>query len=70
MTEEQQIIRLDQFLKYVGAVGTGGQAKFIIQSGEVQVNGEVETRRTRKLVPGDVVKMAGNTYTVQLEKRK
>lgn len=46
---------LDQFLKFVGVVGSGGQAKLAIQDGYVMVNGELETRRGRKLVPGDVI---------------
>jgi len=50
-------IRLDQFLKLQGMVGTGGEAKIRIQSGEVLVNGERETRRRKKLHPGDVVEV-------------
>ena len=41
---------LDQFLKFVGVVGSGGQAKLAIQDGYVMVNGELETRRGRKLI--------------------
>ena len=67
MTESQAIIRLDQFLKLAGAVGTGGQAKVMIQAGEVNVNGKVETRRSHKLNPGDEVLVAGETFTVGLE---
>jgi ribosome-associated protein len=52
---EPEPIRLDQFLKRRGVTGTGGQAKWLIQDGEVRVNGEVETRRRRKLHPGDVI---------------
>ncbi|MFA5507432.1 MAG: RNA-binding S4 domain-containing protein [Vulcanimicrobiota bacterium] len=51
-------IRLDQFLKLAGLVGTGGEAKALIQDGAVTVNGEVETRRGRKLQAGDVVCLA------------
>ncbi len=50
-------IRLDQFLKVEGLVGTGGQAKMLIQAGDVLVNGQVETRRRRKLELGDVVQL-------------
>lgn len=56
-------ICLDQFLKLVGIVGTGGQAKMMIQGGEVRVNREVETRRRRKLAAGDVVEVEGDTYS-------
>lgn len=48
-------ITLDQFLKRAGVVDSGGQAKLAIQDGYVTVNGELETRRGRKLSPGDVV---------------
>jgi ribosome-associated protein len=58
------IIRLDDFLKRTGMVGTGGEAKLRIQSGEVTVNGEVETRRRKQLSIGDVVQAAGQTLTV------
>ena len=50
-------IRLDQFLKLQSVVGSGGQAKIMIQGGEVVVNGQIETRRSRKLHPGDVVEI-------------
>lgn len=59
-------IKLDQFLKQMQAVSTGGQAKLIIQDGEVSVNGEVETRRGRKLMTGDRVSLDGQTWVVDL----
>ncbi|PSN14374.1 RNA-binding protein [filamentous cyanobacterium CCT1] len=59
-------IKLDQFLKQMQVVGTGGQAKLMIQDGEVQVNGQVETRRGRKLVAGDRVEVDGQTWVVDL----
>jgi ribosome-associated protein len=48
---------LGRALKAAGLVGTGGEAKVLIQAGEVSVNGEVETRRGRRLEEGDVVEM-------------
>ncbi len=60
-------IRLDQVLKLAGAAGTGGEAKARIQGGEVRVNGEVETRRGRKLRPGDEVELEGLRYVVTRE---
>ena len=60
---ERDTLRLDQFLKLRGIAGTGGQAKLLVQSGEVQVNGEVETRRRRKLAVGDVVEVNGKAYS-------
>jgi len=52
-------IRLGQFLKLANLVETGAEAKPVIADGAVQVNGEVETRRGRQLVPGDVVTLGG-----------
>lgn len=52
-------IRLDQLLKLSGAVGTGGQAKHLIQDGRVRVNGVVETRRGHQLSDQDVVSLDG-----------
>ena len=61
-------IQLDQFMKYIGMVGTGGQAKVVIQGGEVLVNGVVETRRKKKLRSGDKVTFKGQTRVVDLVK--
>jgi ribosome-associated protein len=61
-----EVIKLDQFLKFMGVAATGGQAKLMIQDGEVMVNGEVETRRGRKLVVGDRVSALGETFEVDL----
>lgn len=58
-------VRLDHFLKLCGAVDTGGQAKLLIQSGGVKVNGELETRRRRKLVAGDVIQVDGEDYVLE-----
>ncbi len=52
-------IRLGQFLKLANLVETGGLAKEVIAEGQVEVNGEVDTRRGRQLHPGDVVAVAG-----------
>ncbi len=68
MSEENQTIRLGQFLKWVGAVPTGGQAKLVIQGGQVKVNGLLETRRGRQLVSGDLVTFQGKNYEVELER--
>lgn len=57
-------IKLDQFLKLSGLASTGGHAKVLIQSGEVKVNGKVETQRGKKLVQGDRVSTLGQTLTV------
>ncbi|WP_088242585.1 RNA-binding S4 domain-containing protein [Calothrix rhizosoleniae] len=60
-------IKLNQFLKLMGIVPTGGQAKLMIQGGEVLVNGMVETRRGKRLLPGDQVIVEGKTFVVDLD---
>ena len=57
-------IKLDSFLKFAGACGTGGEAKERIQSGEVLVNQEACQMRGKKLVPGDIVALSGTEYEV------
>ncbi len=61
---EPKKICLDQFLKLSWVVETGGHAKLMIQNGDVKVNGEIETRRRRKLVAGDVVELGGKQLVV------
>ena len=48
-------MKLDQFLKWKNLVSSGGEAKIFIKSGSVKVNGEIETKRGRKLNKGDKV---------------
>jgi ribosome-associated protein len=62
--DDGTVIRLDDFLKRSGLVGTGGEAKIQIQSGEVLVNGQIETRRRKQLVIGDVVELMGEKLVV------
>lgn len=62
-----QIIRLGQYLKLVGLVATGGEAKHLIQEGLVRVNGEVETRRKRQLHAGDTVAFQEHAFIVAAE---
>jgi ribosome-associated protein len=64
-TDEPSVIRLDQFLQVQGIAATGGQAKVLIQSGEVSVNGAVETRRRRQLRIGDVVTFDEDEFVVE-----
>ena len=63
----EEFIKLDQFLKLADVVQTGGEAKVLIQSGQVMVNGQVETRRGRKLRPGDVVVVNGEEMVVMTD---
>jgi ribosome-associated protein len=61
-----EYIRLDQLMKLADMVGGGGEAKLLIQGGEVMVNGEVDTRRGKKLRTGDVVEFNGESCKVKL----
>jgi ribosome-associated protein len=56
---------LGQALKAADLVGSGGEAKVAIQGGEVMVNGEVETRRGRRLKEGDVVEVGDERLEVR-----
>ncbi len=60
-------ITLGQALKASDLVGSGGEAKVVIQAGEVRVNGEVETRRGRRLQSGDVVEVGEGDGAERLE---
>ena len=57
-------ITLGDFLKWAGAAETGGRAKQLVQTGAVQVNGAIERRRGRQLIPGDRVAVAHTVYLV------
>ncbi len=59
MSQNAPSLQLDQLLKLAGVAATGGHAKLLIQSGEALVNGDIETRRKRKVTVGDVVEVAG-----------
>ena len=63
-------IKLDQFLKVTQVAGSGGEAKAIIRSGEVSVNGEMEIRRGRKLYNQDVVTVDEVSFVVEIEPTK
>lgn len=58
-------IKLGQSLKAAGLVGSGTDAKFVIQDGLVKVNGKVETQRGKKLVSGDIVEYDGETIQIK-----
>ena len=57
-------IKLGQLLKLANMVSSGVEAKIVIQDGLVKVNGEVDTRRGRKLYPQDVFEFEGQQVTV------
>lgn len=56
---KDDFIKLGQVLKAANMVSNGADAKFLIQDGEVKVNGETETRRGRKIHDGDIVEYNG-----------
>lgn len=58
-------MELNTLLKIKGVAPTGGQAKLLIRSGAVRVNGEVETRNRRQLCEGDVVNVTRQEFVVQ-----
>ena len=60
-----EFIKLQDLLKLAAITATGGEAKLLIQDGEVLVNGEVCTMRGKKLRPGDVVEALGRSCGVQ-----
>ena len=62
-----EFIKLNSFLKFAGAVLSGGEAKELIQSGKVLVNGEVCTMRGKKMRPGDEAQLGGRIYRVTVE---
>ena len=64
---KDEFIKLGQAMKLAGLIDSGLEAKIVIQNGEVKVNGEVDTRRGKKLVPGDIFEYQGNR--VKVEKR-
>ena len=61
---KDEFIKLGQSLKLAHLVDNGAEAKEAVQGGLVKVNGETDTRRGRKLVPGDVVEYRGETYQI------
>ncbi len=64
VTIRDEFIKLGQALKLAGLVGSGVEAKEVIADGEVKVNGEVETRRGKKLYKGDTVEFAGQAFVI------
>lgn len=64
ITIQTDFIKLDAFLKFSALVGTGGEAKYVIQENMVKVNDEVCTMRGKKLRDGDIVEFNGSRYRV------
>lgn len=57
-----EFLKLEQLLKIVDLISSGGEAKFFLQNNEILVNDELDNRRGRKLYPGDIVKILGKSY--------
>lgn len=64
----EDFIKLGQALKAAGVAGSGADAKELILQGQVKVNGEVETRRGRKLYGGDQVEIKGQFLQIEPQK--
>ena len=62
--EDEEFIKLGQALKKASVVGSGVEAKFVIQDGLVTLNGEVEVQRGKKLYDGDIVSFNGETIKI------
>lgn len=62
--EKEEFVELGSLLKFASVCESGGEAKHLVQSGSVRVNGKVELRRGRKLVAGDRVVARGRTLIV------
>ena len=65
LTLKDDCIKLGQALKKMNLVEMGSESKQVIQDGFVKVNGEVETRRGRKLYPGDEVEYDGHIFVIE-----
>ncbi len=59
-------VELYKILKFEGLVTTGGEAKLLIADGQVNVNGEIETRRRKKMMDGDEIEFRGETFQLRL----
>ena len=59
-------VELCKILKFENLVESGGQAKFVINEGQVKVNGSVETRKRKKMVAGDTIEFQNETFIVKL----
>jgi ribosome-associated protein len=60
-------VELFKLLKFEGMVGSGGEAKFVISEGMVKLNGEIEIRKRKKLVAGDVVEFQQEKVVLKLK---
>lgn len=59
-------VELFKLLKFEGLAQSGGEAKSLISAGEVHVNGEVETRKRKKICAGDIITFDGESFRIVL----
>ena len=64
----EEPIELHKLLKFDNLVASGGEAKFVIAEGHVRVNGEVETRKRKKIFSGDVISFGEDSFRVQVKR--
>ena len=70
LREQDEFIKLGQAVKAAGLVESGVEAKEVIQQGRVSVNGEVDTRRGRKLYAGDVAEYNGEQIKIEKSRKR
>ncbi len=63
----EEFIRLDNLMKFSGLCNSGGRAKFLIQNGEVKLNGEICTMRGKKIRPGDRIEYQNRMIKVTVD---
>lgn len=61
---DSEFIKLDSFLKWSGITTMGSEGKILISNGQIYVNGDIELRRGRKLIKGDVVTYDNHVYEI------
>ena len=64
---EEEPIELYKILKFESMVQSGGEAKFVIAEGLVRVNGEVETRKSKKIIAGDIIEFGGERILISIK---
>jgi len=62
----QEPVELYKILKFEGMASSGGEAKLVIEKGQVRVNGAVETRKRKKMLSGDIIEYAGDKIRLKL----
>ena len=65
---KREPVELYKILKFEGLVSSGGEAKMVIDEGYVLVNGDVETRRRKKIVSGDIIEFGDETIRILFRK--